>query len=158
MYSRMSEVRSDSNMGKPGSLVYCGTFVVLSGEGSLLPTSLGSTPLLCDSNGSYQPVQVISWATVMGLSLHILPNLSQLEQLCSSFELQVRQPKTLRLLRWQNGSCLSGSHTHLFPCHNRGNEGDVQKSQDERRRECGVLGISNFRAWSLVTWVSKVSS
>lgn len=42
--------------------------------------------------------EVVSQATVASLRLHILPKPAQMDQFCSSFELQAREPKTLTLL------------------------------------------------------------
>lgn len=51
--------------------------------------------------------EVVSQATVASLRLHILPKPAQMDQFCSSFELQAREPKTLTLLvtKWKFPIC-----------------------------------------------------
>ena len=76
-------------MGRPGSLVYCGTFVVSSAESSILSTSSGkflATHVILHGLASLL-TEDIPHTSVTGLRLHNLPKLGQLESFHSSFAL-----------------------------------------------------------------------
>lgn len=74
-------------MGRPGSLVYCGTFVVSSAESSILYTSSGkflATHVILHGLASLL-TEDIPYTSVTGL--HNLPKLGQPESFHSSFAL-----------------------------------------------------------------------
>ena len=157
MPSETCKVPSDSNMGKPRSLVYCGTSVILSTAGSILSMSSGklTSTHVSVMGAASLPAEVISQATVTCLRLYLLPKLRQLEPFCTSGQRTKDSDPSLvtkrKLPVWRRQTLSPLPQVREWRWRS-----EKPKWEVERMPPSGVSNSGACDIWGLVMWISSL--